>query len=870
MTVDVVGTARAELAAGLLQSDTAPLDAVVRLRRLLHPSTVWQSGDLPPQLRGDLAHGDELARWSPPGPLTPEATERLADAWSAALPQLDRGMRGYLRIRVDLPADVRQLRRIGAVDGLTIAPSLDPLSTRPVRWHWPFRLGMVPGPFVDVWLDVARRSEHHGHVFDAERFTPGQRYDIAIVDALGLGVLPPAELGATTCVIAVGGGPTDQVLDELQRRVGPAIAIAVDAPPERWWRTFFHELSHDVPVDVAVEQIVRDHGVDALVAGPRRGMDVTASAHWFAAVAPDFPQLASMLDQFASWDWRYESGGARTATDQVRLLRAGGEDPAVTVALPAMAAPIEHAPEVDAPAAPRRLVARVFADDAVLTSILPPTRDLLLAVRVAVPERADVAAGGPALAVPPGPDPTAELEVTVGGAVWDRPPPMQTISISRVRPEQPSSWALFPFTTPASGGVVSIEITVSFRGKPLQAATYVSPVRDIALPGERPTLTTFTLSGPDEPTTNMRPVDVTLDGRGAELHRRGDDAVVLLDQVQKLLDTIEDRVSRVLGVPGAPTSFDDRRALELVIALAGMGAALGSHLEPLRIGDASSINVVVNPDTRVLPLELVYTGPAPDRSAQFCTHVRGAAPPPGEACTKASRRRVCPYAFWGLHRSIARTVRWRGRGTGTAQPWTTTLSTARVLYAATEIADEGAAAPLPSDSVLAAAQSLFQPVTRVTSWTGWRRVVRSDRPSLLVVLGHTMTEGGDMNLYIGRRSVLSRFRISTSELRADGAPRPLVLLVACATAALGDAFGSLPGTLTAKGAGAVVATLSKMIGPQGALATSHLLRALHALAGSDASIGDAVAAARRSLIADGSPIGLVLVSHGEMDTTVGT
>jgi hypothetical protein len=322
--------------------------------------------------------------------------------------------------------------------------------------------------------------------------------------------------------------------------------------------------------------------------------------------------------------------------------------------------------------------------------------------------------------------------------------------------------------------------------------------------------------------------------------------VVLLDQVQKLLDTIEDRVSRVLGVPGAPTSFDDRRVLELVIALAGMGVALGSHLEPLRIGDASSINVVVNPDTRVLPLELVYTGPAPDKGAQFCAHVRGAPPPPGEACTKASRRRVCPYAFWGLHRSIARTVRWPDRGTRTSQPWTTTLSTARVLYAATEIADEGAAAPLPSDSVLTAAQSL------------------------LVVLGHTMTEGGDMNLYIGRRSVLSRFRISTSELRADGAPRPLVLLIACATAALGDAFGSLPGTLTAKGAGAVVATLSKMIGPQGAAATSHMLRALHALAGSDASIGDAVAAARRSLIADGSPIGLVLVSHGEMDTTVST
>jgi hypothetical protein len=33
-------------------------------------------------------------------------------------------------------------------------------------------------------------------------------------------------------------------------------------------------------------------------------------------------------------------------------------------------------------------------------------------------------------------------------------------------------------------------------------------------------------------------------------------------------------------------------------------------------------------------------------------------------------------------------------------------------------------------------------------------------------------------------------------------------------------------------------------------------------------VGDAVEAARRSLIAERRPIGLMLVSHGEMDTTV--
>ena len=84
---------------------------------------------------------------------------------------------------------------------------------------------------------------------------------------------------------------------------------------------------------------------------------------------------------------------------------------------------------------------------------------------------------------------------------------------------------------------------------------------------------------------------------------------------------------------------------------------------------------------------------------------------------------------------------------------------------------------------------------------------------------------------------------------------------------LGDSFGTLPGTLTSQGAGAVVGTLSKIVGPQGADATVHLLDAL-ANAKGLGSIGDAVAAARHSLVAQKRPIGLLLVSHGELDSRV--
>jgi hypothetical protein len=131
-------SARAELAAGLLLTDepwpdraTVIAQATDELRRRLHSTSVWQSGYLPPELRGDVAYGEGVVRWSPRDDVTPDEALLLETAWSAALPPLDRGlmvgppplrMRGYLRVRVDSPQDVTRLRAIGEVDGLMTCP----------------------------------------------------------------------------------------------------------------------------------------------------------------------------------------------------------------------------------------------------------------------------------------------------------------------------------------------------------------------------------------------------------------------------------------------------------------------------------------------------------------------------------------------------------------------------------------------------------------------------------------------------------------------------------------------------------------------------------------------------------------------------
>jgi hypothetical protein len=104
-------------------------------------------------------------------------------------------------------------------------------------------------------------------------------------------------------------------------------------------------------------------------------------------------------------------------------------------------------------------------------------------------------------------------------------------------------------------------------------------------------------------------------------------------------------------------------------------------------------------------------------------------------------------------------------------------------------------------------------------------------------------------------------------LRGETAPSPLVLLIACATAVAGGLFGALPATLTANGAAAVVATLSKLRGPDGAAAAVQIVSALweSAAGAGGTQLGTALADARRRLLADGNLAGLFLVSHGEID-----
>ena len=131
--------------------------------------------------------------------------------------------------------------------------------------------------------------------------------------------------------------------------------------------------------------------------------------------------------------------------------------------------------------------------------------------------------------------------------------------------------------------------------------------------------------------------------------------------VADLLDDIEQRASRVLA--GDETPVVDAPASERPRS-SSTSPALGSqlHRKLADIDDptARTLSLFVRYDTPILPLELAYAGPAPSAYGE-AVPPRHPTPRRMDAALPRRRRRpvVCPYAFWGMHRTITRTIEGR-------------------------------------------------------------------------------------------------------------------------------------------------------------------------------------------------------------------
>lgn len=531
--------------------------------------------------------------------------------------------------------------------------------------------------------------------------------------------------------------------------------------------------------------------------------------------------------------------------------------------------PASGPPPAPAEPPPRRLLADITANGELQRKSLMPNTLHQVEVRIAIPAADDQ---GPIFddSAIPVTDTPAELLVDVSssdGTVHGTAP----LLLSMIDRTLSSTVAVVEFTTGPEGSNVQLEITVLYKNNPIQRALLIATVRSRRALFDRISLSAIPLSTSPEPRDNMRATDAALQYTGISLKRIGTAQLleIPLQDIDAITDAFEQTASRVLGNDRAPDALADPAAVRLLIDLARSGTLFASMLRDLDLTDANTIAMEVRYNARTVPLELAYDGVAPDQGAQLCGCVMGSKPPPAPGTSHASTRIVCPYSFWGMNRVIARTIAGEPvKKIKLQRPQRAPLSLRPILYGAADKADAmSAPGHMPSHMLQQALMQRAGPAgcTRVTSWRQWCQAVKGSKPQLLVVLGHTEEHRGEANLVIGPKSTLRQASIALKHIGALDVPAPVILLFACSSALAGNVFGALPGTLVDKGAGAVIASMTKFRGSHAAAAADAVIAAMHAPGPAGLTLASALTQARRQLVSRGLLIGLLLVAHGEID-----
>jgi hypothetical protein len=398
---------------------------------------------------------------------------------------------------------------------------------------------------------------------------------------------------------------------------------------------------------------------------------------------------------------------------------------------------------------------------------------------------------------------------------------------------------------------------------------------------------------------------VLLDARGEGVAGVGvpdADAIIAFgdDHVDKVLNDI-----RVLlrGLVDAPTLFVDMTSdasVGLLRSLAFQGRILhelvGERLErELRGRPMERIQIVQTDRIDYAPLEFVYDLPTPSEDAGICEGWKdqlasgvGRCPesnhPPAARPDEVTK--VCPLGFWALSRVIerqiieARDVRSEAFAVRVA-PTKTEPSLSPVGHALFGFSTRlDATVGGQSAAVLNTLNGITNDHANVVdTWEAWASAI-SDRPSLLVLLSHTVEHQSVTALEIGPEvggSRLKLIELVPALVKAEPTDAPVVLLLGCDTAVERNEFRSFVGQFLDCGAALVVGTITPVLGEHVAPVANALIHHIASALTADgqpaedraSTFGELMLRVRRGLLTEGELTALCIASFGDADWRLG-
>jgi hypothetical protein len=380
------------------------------------------------------------------------------------------------------------------------------------------------------------------------------------------------------------------------------------------------------------------------------------------------------------------------------------------------------------------------------------------------------------------------------------------------------------------------------------------------------------------------------------------DAIIAFgdDHLDKVLNDI-----RVLlrGLVDAPTLFKDLTSdasVGLLRSLAFQGRILhevvGERLErELRGRPLDRIQIVQTERIDYAPLEFVYDLPTPSEDAGLCEGWKDQLAAGAVRCPESNHppaalpgevTKVCPLGFWALSRVIerqiieARDVRSEAFAVRVAPTNTQTslspLGAALFGFSTRLDASVGGQSAAVLDTLNGATNNH---ASVVDTWEAWASGI-SDRPSLLVLLSHTVEHQSVTALEIGPEDGGSRLKLIElvpDFVKAEPTDTPVVLLLGCDTAVERNEFRSFVGQFLDCGAALVVGTITPVLGEHAAAVAQALIRHIASALAADrqsredrvTTFGELMLRVRHRLLVEGELTALCVASFGDADWRLG-
>lgn len=358
------------------------------------------------------------------------------------------------------------------------------------------------------------------------------------------------------------------------------------------------------------------------------------------------------------------------------------------------------------------------------------------------------------------------------------------------------------------------------------------------------------------------------------------------------IDTIARRIEdRLSGLVDSPEAFSGLSCEATVTALKQLahegvlirGALADAGLTPILRADPQRLQIVAAKPDQVLPIEFIYDGLAPDReSATACPRQtdaldRGSC---GDCPNRASRHFVCAARFWGMRKVIERQLYHPDSApqrehvhAAEPSPDRERIGRPRVrLFAASDRASRYPGGSQALRQICDRLQGAHPPaeVVPVDCWKHWRECVADKSPALLVLLPHTDRGSYGEYLEIGHSDTLTNAEIDT-DIVGDKPP-VMVMLLGCDTAVSDIGYAKFVARFRQADAAVVIGTLTPILGRHAAPVARRLIDELESYWREPhraVTLGDAMAAMRRSLMREGLPVGFAVVAFGDADWLLG-